>query len=185
MEDDFEKNNNNEFVDTSVEDIEEMSAERLKKMREKLKRCEEEKMSAMEDLQRTRADFLNAKKRLEEEKLQDRERVRIRSVEDILPLCDSFEMALEDKSFAETPENLQKGLRGIYAQITSLIKSYNAEQIGIVGEAFDPAYHEAIAEVGVDDKSRDHTITAVMQKGYRLGDNIIRPARVTVGVFKS
>ena len=162
--------------DTELEDEEEFAGQKLKKLREKLKACKQEKMTAMEDLQRAKADFLNARKRLDEEKTNDRERIKLQYVEDILPLCDSFSMALQDKSFQELPENLKKGILGINLQLSSILKGYGVEEMGVVGEAFDPSFHEALADNG-----GEHKISEVLQKGYRLGEKVIRPAKVIVG----
>ena len=82
--------------DTELEEEESLSKDKQRKLKEKLKRAEQEKMTALEDLARARADFLNARRRLDEEKVQDRDRIKLQFVEDILPLCDSFAMALGD-----------------------------------------------------------------------------------------
>lgn len=162
--------------DTELEEEEELTGQKLKKLREKLKDCEKEKMVAMEDLQRAKADFLNARKRMDEEKISDRERIKFQYLEDLLPLCDSFTMALQDKSFQELPENLKKGVLGINMQLSSILKSYGVEEVGQVGEEFDPNFHEAMADNG-----GDHKISEVIQKGYRVGEKVIRPAKVIVG----
>ncbi len=165
-----------EELDTELEEEEELSGQKLKKLREKLKTCEQEKMTALEDLARAKADFLNARKRLDEEKKNDRERIKLGFVEDILPLCDSFSMALQDKSFQELPDNLKKGILGINLQLSSILKGYGVEEMGVVGETFDPSLHEAVADNG-----GEHRISEVLQKGYRVGERVIRPAKVIVG----
>lgn len=172
---------------TELEDaeMEELSENKLKKLKEKLRQSEKDKMEALEDLQRARADFLNARKRLDEERVKDRERSIIDHLDRLLPLCDSFQMALADQAFAEAPDNLQKGLRGIESQLSSILKSYNVTPIGEVGETFDPREHEALTEVAVEDEKADHKIVTVIQKGYKMNDLVVRPARVTVGIFKN
>lgn len=165
-----------EIEDTELENEEEMTGEKLKKLRAKAKKSEEEKMAAMEDLARAKADFLNARRRLDDERIADRERTKLQFVEDILPLCDSFAMALSDKSFQELPENLKKGVLGINMQLSSILKGYGIEEIGKIGENFDPSVHEALADNG-----GEHKVSEVLQKGYKLNDRIIRPAKVIVG----
>lgn len=162
--------------DTELEEEEGLSKGKLKKLKEKLKRAEQEKMTAMEDLARARADFLNARRRLDEEKVQDRDRARLQFAEDILPLCDSFDMALNDPAFQELPDNLKKGVLGINMQLSSLLRDYGVEEIGKVGEDFNPVFHEAIEDKGSDDK-----ISGILQKGYKMKDRVVRPAKVIVG----
>ncbi len=162
--------------DTELEEEDSLSKDKLKKLREKLKKAEQEKMTAMEDLARARADFLNARRRLDEEKIQDRDRAKLQFVEDILPLCDSFDMALNDPAFQELPDNLKKGVLGISMQLSSLLRDYGVEEVGKVGEDFNPIFHEAIEDKGSDDK-----ISGILQKGYMMRDKIIRPAKVVVG----
>ncbi|OGG86120.1 nucleotide exchange factor GrpE [Candidatus Kaiserbacteria bacterium RIFOXYB1_FULL_46_14] len=186
MEEKFGKDTDNDIeLDEIAEDyadeidedgIEELSQDKLKKLKEKLRQCDKDKMAALEELQRQRADFLNARKRLDDERIRDRERAKIDHIERLLPLCDSFGMALQDKGFADLPANLQKGIRGIEGQLSSILKSYGVDEIDPQGLPFDPYQHEAIAQNG-----DGNNVAAVLQKGYKLGETIIRPAKVAVG----
>ncbi|MCB9819344.1 nucleotide exchange factor GrpE [Candidatus Nomurabacteria bacterium] len=164
-----------DIEDESLEIEEETSADKLKRLREKLKLAEKDKMSALEELQRARADFLNARRRLDEEKINDRTRMTAGLIEDILPLADSFDMALQDPAFETASENLKKGLQGIYLQLSSILKNYGAEAFGKTGDEFDPNLHEALADNGNGSVVKD-----VILKGYKMGDKIIRHAKVTV-----
>lgn len=164
-----------DIEDESLEIEEEMSADKQKRLREKLKLAEKDKMSALEELQRAKADFLNARRRLDEEKVSERARMTAGLVEDILPLCDSFDMALQDPAFATAPDNLKKGLQGIYLQLSSILRNYGAEGFGQTGDEFDPNLHEALADNGNGSVVKD-----VVLKGYKMNDKIIRHAKVTV-----
>lgn len=162
--------------DTDIEGEEELAGLKLKKLKEKLKQSEKDKMTALEDLQRARADFLNARKRLEEERVTDRERAKLQHIEEMLPLCDSFSMALSDPAFQSLPENLKKGVLGINMQLESILRGYNVEEVGKIGDKFDPNIHEALADEGGTGNVKD-----VLQKGYKMKDRVIRPAKVIVG----
>lgn len=162
--------------DTDIEEAEELTGAKLKKLKEKLKLAEKDKMTALEDLQRARADFLNARKRMEEERVTDRERAKLQHIEEMLPLCDSFFMALSDPAFQSLPENLKKGILGINMQLDSILRGYNVEEIGKIGDKFDPNFHEALADEGGSGVIKD-----VLQKGYKMKDRVIRPAKVIVG----
>jgi molecular chaperone GrpE len=165
----------NHIEETEFEEEEATSKDKLKQLKDKLRRAQEEKMTALEDLQRAKADFLNARKRLDEERSTDRLRARLQFVEDILPLCDSFSMALSDPAFKELPDNLKKGILGINMQLSSVLKSHDVVEFGEIGDKFDPNIHEALADHGGGGVVKD-----VIQKGYKLNDKIIRHAKVTV-----
>lgn len=190
-EDDVQINVTNEdpgFEDLELEDEESSGADKMKTLRKKLSVCEEEKRAIQDESQRSRADFLNAKRRLEEERVQDRIRFKKAAVEELLPLCDSFEMAMSNQEVWEKADKAwRSGVEGIYAQLASLVASYGVSTINPLNEPFDPYRHEAIGTIAVDDKNKQDTVIMVMQRGYEIkaGDKmeLIRPARVSTGAY--
>lgn len=175
--------------DIELEDLEEKEADKTKKFREKLKDCEEQKKDLMDELQRAKAEFLNAKKRLEDEKIHDRVRAKLRHVEELLPLCDSFQMAMTDKEAWEKADKAwRSGVEGIHMQLKQILNSYNVSTMKVLGETFDPHRHEAVGTETVDSKEKQDIVLSVVQEGYemKIGDKteIIRPARVTTGTFE-
>jgi molecular chaperone GrpE len=191
-DDDFEVTNDTDHGhDEEVEltDIEESSGGKLKAMRQKLMAAEEAKRDSLEELQRTKADFLNARKRLEEERILDRTRAKKQFIEDILPLCDSFTMAMSNtEAWEKADKAWRTGVEGIYGQLQRILESYGITTVNPLGEAFDPYRHDAIGTKVVTDKKQQDTVVAVLQYGYELknGDktDIIRPARVTTGSYE-
>lgn len=181
-------NEENNIEDIELEELEGKEADKTKKFREKLKACEEQKKEILDELQRAKAEFLNAKKRLEDEKIQDRVRTKIRHVEELLPLCDSFQMAMNDKEAWEKADKAwRNGVEGIHMQLKQLLNSYNVSTMSVEGEAFNPHRHEAVGTEAVDSKEKQDIVLTVVQQGYemKMGDKveIIRPARVTTGTF--
>ncbi len=175
-------------VDDELEDIEENSAIKIKKLKQQLKECETQKMAHLEDLQRAKAEFLNAKRRIEEERLQDRERAVTNQIEKLLPLCDSFQMAMSNKEAWEAvPTTWRQGIESIYTQLQSILASYSVSDVSPVGEEFNPEIHDAMATIPVEDKKQHHRIINVVQNGFIRNVNgkeiLIRPARVTIGEF--
>lgn len=168
-----------------ITEIEDTTEKKLKQLRDRLKQCNQDKVQALEETSRIKADFLNARKRLEAEKIREKEMVTMRHIENLLPLVDSIEIALSSEILKDVSDNIKKGLNGIKGQLSSILKNTKVEELGSLGELFDPSQHEAIAEAEVDNEGGDNTIVEVVQKGYRLEDRVIRPARVVVGVFKS
>lgn len=178
-----------EIEEPELIDVEEKSSDKLKKLREKIARLEEEKRHILDDSQRAKADFLNARKRLDEERAKDRLRYQKQHVEELLPLCDSFQMAMNNKeAWEKADESWRKGVEGISSQLMSILSSYGVKVIDPQGEPFDPHRDEAVGTEEVDDKKMVDTVVSVIQRGYemKVGDTteVIRHARVTTGVLK-
>ena len=153
----------------------------LKKLREKLHKCEAEKKEYLDGWQRMRADFANARK---EEDMRRGELIKFASeglVEDMLPVLDSFSMAFANKeSWEKVDTNWRKGVEYIHAQMLSVLESRGLVEVGVVGEKIDPRLHIEIEQVP-GDESKSGTVVEVIQKGYRLHNKVIRPAKVKGG----
>lgn len=178
-----------EIEEPELVDEEEKSSDKIKKLREKISHLEEEKRQILDDSQRAKADFLNAKKRLEDERIRDRVRYQKQHVEEMLPLCDSFQMAMSDKEAWEKADEMwRKGIEGIHSQLMRVLESYGVKVIEPIGETFDPYRDEAIGTEEVEDNSKVDKVVSVVQRGYEMkvgeGSEIIRHARVTTGVKK-
>lgn len=176
-------------TEPEIEDIEDLEAGKLQTLKKKLKQAEEDKRTALEELAVVRADFLNARKRLEEDTKRTIERKTIRHMEALLPLADSFHMAMSNKEVWEKADPVwRKGVEGINAQLLQILKDNGVQPVDPTGEQFDPTKHEAIGTTPVAPDQVD-TVVMVMQQGYEmtLGDKteIIRPARVTTGALES
>jgi len=172
-----------------LEDIEDAEENKLKKLRDKLKQAEEDKKAALEELANVKADYLNARKRLEEDTVKTIERKSNQHLADLLPLADSFVMAMSNKEVWEQADaNWRKGVEGIYAQLLQVLRDNGVEPVDPTGEVFDPNLHEAINTEEVENDQDIDKVLSVMQLGYQIvkGDEkrALRPARVTIGVAK-
>lgn len=166
--------------DVEIEDIEEGESDKIKKLREKLKACQKEKNEHLESLQAAKADFLNSKRRLQEQLERDVERTTNTFISKLLPLCDSFDSAMADKEAWERGDaSWRNGIEAILAQLNTILKSYNVERVGEPGEAFDPNKHEAVSSQESSEHDPD-TILKVMQSGYIRNNELIRPAKVII-----
>ncbi len=182
------EDDHHEINELELSDEEATGADKLKQLRQKITSLIEDKQQVMEDAARERADFLNARKRLETERANDRIRITKKHVEALLPLADSFEMAQSDKTaWEKADENWRKGIEGIHTQLMKLLESYGVSVINPMNQEFNPHKHEAIGMTPVEDKSLDHIVVSVLQKGYEISVNdateVIRPARVTTGTY--
>jgi len=162
--------------------------DKLKQLRHKLAESEKVARDLREELARTKADFLNARRRLEDEREQDKERSIIRHSEKLLPLYDSFYLAMFDKvAWEKADEMWRKGVEGIFNQLVQLLLSYQITPFIPDREKFDPARHEALTNIPVEDETQHNIILTTIQVGFLLKtdttERIIRPARVTVGEY--
>ena len=124
------------------------------------------------------ADFENFRKRSEREKA-DFVRYAVGGVlKDILPVLDNFDRALEH---AEEGDDFHKGVLMIYKQLFDVLQRHGLKPIVETGVHFDPNIHEAVISEE-DDSVPNHTVVALLQKGYFIHDRLLRPALVKVAV---
>jgi molecular chaperone GrpE len=189
-EEDFELTGEDNLDEPDLEDVEATNSNKLKALRDKLKTCEAEKMEHLEQLQRTKAEFLNARKRLEDEKHEAKERAVDKLIEQLLPMYDSFAMATDNEEvWNSVDENWRTGVEAIHSQLKSILQSYQVHEVNPKGEHFDPEHHEAMGHEPVTDEALHDTVVKVLQVGFErtAGSEArsVRPARVIVGNFES
>jgi molecular chaperone GrpE len=167
------------------EDGEEDLKKTLKKLRADLKACKEEKEEYLTGWQKERADFANYKKQEDDRRVNFSESVRERILTRFLTVLDSFNMAFANReAWEKVDENWRKGVEYIYAQLNTIFEEYGVKEVGKIGEDFDPNIHQSIDMTPTDKKEDNHKISEVIQKGYKLGDRVIRAARVNVFEYK-
>ena len=167
------------------EDGEEDLKKTLKKLREDLKVCKKEKEEYLLGWQKERAEFANYKKGEDSRKAMFSESMRERILTRFLTVLDSFNMAFANKeAWEKVDENWRRGVEYIYGQMNTVFEEYGVKEVGVVGEIFDPNIHQSIELVQTDKKELNHTVSNVIQKGYKLGDRVIRAARVNVYEYK-
>jgi len=167
------------------EDGEEDLKKTLKKLRADLKQAKIEKEEYLTGWQKERADFINYRKQEDERKINFSEAIRERILTRFLTVLDSFNMAFANKeAWEKVDENWRRGIEHIYNQLNAIFEEYGVKEIGALGEAFDPNIHQSIDVIETDKKEQDHTVASVIQKGYKLGERVIRAARVNVYEYK-
>ncbi|GFR44252.1 hypothetical protein Agub_g5454, partial [Astrephomene gubernaculifera] len=136
--------------------------------------------AAREQLQRLQSDFANFKRRAQTEREQATARAKADVLKPLLGIADNFARAatqIKPKSGGERA--VHEAYQAINAQLTQLLREQGLEEVGEEGEMFDPNLHEAVMREDRDDVE-DGTVTCVFQKGYRIGELLIRPALVKV-----
>ncbi len=162
------------------EEIVTMKPEEIKEEFERLGDRVEELSRESRDFQdkfkRTQADFANYRRRMQEEKSGLAVEYKCELIEELLPVIDNFERALDS---CEINNDFSQGVEMIYKQLINVLEKEGVEEIEAEGEEFDPRRHEAVEEVEVSEEDSG-TVVEVVQTGYRFEDKIIRPAMVKV-----
>lgn len=154
--------------------------EKVKKLKEELKQCEAEKKEYLDGWQRAKADYVNYKKD-EAKRFEDMARfVAGGLVHDILPVLDSFDLALGQG----LPKESERGILLIRSQLEDILRKRGVEEIVVeAGTSFDPEIEESLGEV--ESPHRAGAVAEVVQRGYRLRDKVVRPVRVRISKQKN
>jgi molecular chaperone GrpE len=160
--------------------------EKLAKLKEKIKKLEAEKAEYMNGWQRERADFVNFKKRTEEERKEYIKFANESLLEEMLSVLESFDMAFMNKEqWNSVPQNWRVGVEYIHSQLVKILDDNGLKEFTPKeGDKFDPHLHVAEEMMAVTEKEKDGQIVSVKKKGYKLNDRIIIAPKVAVGEFK-
>lgn len=159
--------------------MEEKKEDKKSEEKEDLTKQLEEKSKKLEELtdtlKRLQAEFENYKKRIDREKTEFVKYAHADVIANMLPLLDSFELALKNTT---DKEKLVEGIKMIYAQFYSILETEGLKPIKAVGEKFDPYKHEVLMKEESD--KPEETILEEFQKGYTLNDRVIRHSKVKI-----
>jgi molecular chaperone GrpE len=144
--------------------------------REEFERLKAERDQLLDRLARAQAEFDNARKRAEREKLEFRDTASGSIVERFLPVLDNLQLALKSSG---TVEQVRSGVDLIVKQMQEILRQMQVVQVSAEGEAFDPRLHEALGTVDREDLPDQHVAEEV-RRGYKLRERLLRPALVRV-----
>jgi molecular chaperone GrpE len=152
--------------------------------RAELKRLQAELAEAKEALARRQADFDNYRKRIERERGEAYNRIVAEVAGKLLPVVDNLSRALEAERSVEAGESKEfrhflHGVELISRQLNDVLEAFGIQSIIAVGQRFDPHIHEAVVTEASDEYEPD-TVISEMQRGYRIGDRLLRPSMVKV-----
>ncbi|HEX6679041.1 MAG TPA: nucleotide exchange factor GrpE [Gaiellaceae bacterium] len=151
-------------------------------LEERLASAEAEAQTHLNDLKRVAAEFENYRKRVAREQQALSARAAERLVGELLPIMDDLERALGVDPKARSAEaKLEEGVRLVQRQLASVLEREGLAEIETNGK-FDPHVHEAL--LSQPSEAEEGSVIEVLQKGYRLGDRVLRPARVIVAAPK-
>jgi molecular chaperone GrpE len=137
-----------------------------------------ERDSYLDQLQRVAAEYANFRRRTENDRVQDRKNAARELLSQLAPIADDFERALNNVPSDLENESWVEGVRLIEKKLEGVLERADVRKIDALGQAFDPAIHEAVAQ---DPDNSQNLVVEVYQNGYTLGNQLLRPVMVRVG----
>ncbi len=164
----------------------ERGGDTVSKLREKLRVAIEEKQKYLDGWQRDKAEFVNARKRDEEDKKNLIKFATSNLISELIPTLDAFDMAMANKeAWEKADKNWRTGVEYIYSQISNTLQNNGLTKIDPKGQVFDPTHHHSVAAVPVTEKDLDGKVIEVVAYGYTLNGKVLREPQVKVGEYKA
>ncbi len=156
-----------------------LPAGELEALKQKLTEAEARAAEYLDGWQRTQAEFINFRRRLERDRQNEYLAMKAEIIKKFLPVLDDLERALQHPPQENELQAWVNGVELILRKMQAILEAEGVERIEAEGQMFDPAVHEAISHEPVDGQESGRVI-AVVQQGYRIGERLIRPALVRV-----
>jgi molecular chaperone GrpE len=154
---------------------------RIRRLEEQLEAAERRAEELNEKHLRALADFENYRRRARQERAEATRSGEATILLEVLPVLDNFGRAVEAAQESNDAAALIAGVKMIHDHLLEALKRKGVRPIEAEGEPFDPTYHDAVGKVETADRP-DGTVAVEIQKGYMLGDRVLRPSRVLVAV---
>lgn len=169
-----------EGAEPPADDPAEVEVDRLVALQTQVDALTQERSTLLDQLLRRQAEFENYRRRVDRERAETYARSRAEVVLELLPVIDNFERALASLEHSgNDAKSLQQGIELIHRQLNDALAKFGLEPVEAVGQAFDPNVHEAVsAEPSAEHE--ENTVIAEFQRGYKLGEKLLRPAKVKV-----
>lgn len=127
-------------------------------------------------------EFEDARARMRKELAKDAERSRREVLVSLLEVVDNLDRAIDAAhTTRDEVDPLLQGVEMVQRQFLAKLDSFGVRRISSLGETFDPLLHEAVTTVATNDPAADGRIVGIIAQGYRIGDEVLRPALVAVG----
>ena len=149
------------------------------KLEEEIQRLTTENKTLQEKVKLAQAELINYRKRKDEETANTMKFANQDLIMDLLNVVDNLERTIANTNVSEEVKKYQDGVRMIYDNLMSTLKSFGVEEINRVGQVFDPRLEQALLTECVEDKE-DDVVLEVLLKGYMLKGRVIRPASVKI-----
>ena len=156
-------------------------AEDIESLKKALEEAKEKAEKYLANWQRAEADFINYKRRSEQERAEMASFANATLISDVLPVLDDLERALENAPNDLDGPTWVEGIRLIYRKLKAVLEDQGLLEIEAEGKDFDPNLHEAVMCV----EGEEGKVCEEIQKGYRFRDRLLRPSKVKVGKEES
>jgi molecular chaperone GrpE len=150
---------------------------------EQVRRLTEELSQAKDQYLRLAADMDNVRRRASKERTESWTKAQAEVVANVLDALDDLGRVAHLDPDKTSSQDVLVGVEMVERKLLKELEGAGLERVGAVGEAFNPAIHEAVSTVPAGSAADDHTVSAVFQPGYRFGGGLIRPARVQVRMW--
>jgi molecular chaperone GrpE len=148
-------------------------------LQEQIQSLSSERDQLQNQLMRTMADFQNFRKRSDAENAHRALFANERFVTNLLPVLDNFERTIRHAESGAGREALLEGIRAVERQLRQVLGGQGVRRIESAGQPFDPEIHEAIGFEATEEQE-PNTVMTEIEPGYKMGDKVVRPARVKV-----
>jgi molecular chaperone GrpE len=166
-------------TDGAAADAAPAAADDLDTLRAELAEIEQKADEYLRLAQRTQADFINYRRRVDEERVQQAASAGLSLLTRLLPILDDFDRALANASPTELTSGWGQGVQLVERNLRSVLASEGVEPIPAEGADFDPRFHEAVGSAPSAEVPEGHVLHVVRQ-GYRKGERVLRPTQVLV-----
>ncbi|MCA9872194.1 MAG: nucleotide exchange factor GrpE [Anaerolineales bacterium] len=148
-------------------------------LEEQLAAAKAEAARNLDGWMRVQAEFANARKRFDKQQAEAYTNATAEVVTKLLPVIDDFERAMATVPDSVGDNGWLEGISLVYRKLNNILDGFNVQPIASVGQPFDPLLHEAIMQEESDEYNSG-VVTRELQKGYKLGERVMRPALVYV-----
>jgi molecular chaperone GrpE len=176
-----DERNTDEMMNGEVpeeETVEELDVEAEGDAQDVIEKLIAQRDEYLDQLQRSRAEFINFRRRTESERMKLGDLVTANTLGQFLPVLDDFDRALAAVPAEEREGGWVSGITMIHKKLQGILERAGVTEVPGVNEPFDPAYHEAVAS---EPGSSGEAVVEVYQKGYMIGDSLLRAAMVKTG----
>ena len=179
IEEEIVHEDESELEDEISEDEEEEELDEMAAMKAEIVTLAEKSAEYLDGWQRARAEFANYKKRVERERAQSFKNASGKVILQFLPVLDDLERAMADRPAEGNGASWAEGIDLVYRKLQQILEAEGVKPMDAEGAMFDPTLHEAVVSMPSDEHESGQIIE-VMQRGYTIGDRVLRPAMVRV-----
>ena len=157
-------------------------AQKVDKLKQRIKELEKKNAELLDSWQRDKADFINIRKKDEEERKEFLKFSKADTLSELIPVLDSFDGAFKNKeAWEKVDKNWRTGVEYIHSQLVSILTGHGLKVINPIGEMYNPLRDEAVENVTIENEEDDGKILEVVQVGYEFNGKEIRAPKVKVG----